>query len=172
MPIGHGSDPDSARGIISRLGENQIVVAARGPDAVLGCILGAILTPDLIQHYGLRSWDAKPGDGFLAFIGIATEAQGSRVGQRGDGRLVLNRVPGNPSLARCLFERWLKSPELAECPSLFIRTRRRIGAVRHLIGGFGFSEWGRFPVDFRGQQQYRLVYRRAHKGFPVSWNVT
>lgn len=171
MPVGHVSDPDSAWGILSGLGEKPISVAAIGTDGVLGCVLGVILTPELITLYGLGPWNAKPGDGLLAFIGIATDCQGKRVSQDTDGRFVLNSDLDNPSFARCLFKRWLTSSKLKDCPRVFIRTRRRIGAVRHLARGFGFSECGRFQVLFRGHRQFRLVYRRTHKGVPVLWNA-
>ncbi|WP_269585124.1 hypothetical protein [Roseibium sp. Sym1] len=162
MPVGNESDPDSAVGVISRLGDRPVVTAAVCMNKVVGCVLGAVLTPDLIQAYGLDPWQATPGDGLLAFIGIAPDAQGSRVTPGTEGWLLLNRHPINPSLARYLFEHWLGARELADCPRLFIRTRRRIGAIRYLSDRLGFVECGGFDIDFRGQRQRRLVYRREH----------
>ncbi len=168
MPVGDASDPDSAMGVLGGLGPAPAVIAAASSSgSVFGAALGAVLTSGIIARYGLGPWQAQPGDGLLAFLGIIPGAQGSRLRAGPDGSFDLSREAGGPSLAAVLFRRWLQLPALADCPRLFFRTRRRIGAVRSLGARHGFAECGSFETMFRGRRQTRLVYRRAHAGHPL-----
>lgn len=163
LPLGSSDDPASAVAIVEELVPRSVMVAATPiPGArVIGCAIGSVMDEDLIESYRLSGYAAEPGDGLLAFIGIVPEMQGRRY--RSDGNGTLEAAPGGPSLARHLFESWIKDASGHECERLFIRTRRRIGPVRHLCDAYGFERLGEFEVDFRGQRQRRLVYCRASR---------
>ena len=171
MPIGDAADPHSATGILSALfGKGPLIVATMdsGPEhtqRVLGCVLGGTLDESLIQDYGLSPYGAQVGDALLAYIGVAPSAQGLR------GRLLDEEtveVPslatrlrdGSKSLASLLFERWLRHPAVARCPSVYLRTRETIGPILHLAEKNGFDFQGQFELDFQGERQNRLIFRR------------
>jgi hypothetical protein len=170
MPVGCQDDPDSAHGVIHGLGRDAIVVAASrvgsdgegDGDAVVGCVIGTVLDRSTIRKYGLQPYGARPGDGLLAFIGVAPEAQGSRViSQDGDtAMLTRGRAPERSlSLARLLFEGWIDTTRVQRCPRVFVRTRRRLRPIQYLSESCGFEFCGKFDMTFRGEQQSRLVYR-------------
>ncbi|WP_205853419.1 hypothetical protein, partial [Zhengella mangrovi] len=100
-------------------------------------------------------------DGLLAFIGIVPDAQGRRF-SAADGSTLEPACEG-VSLARHLFEAWMDAAVSHECPRLYIRTRRRIMSIRYLSEDLGFELCGEFTVEFRGECQTRLVYRRAER---------
>ncbi|WP_238368014.1 hypothetical protein [Mesobacterium pallidum] len=155
----------SALGIIHGFGAQVGMVAARplDEDAVIGSAIGSVLDADIIDRYGLADYGARPGDGLLGFIGIVPHAQGRRY-RPADAEL-LHPDPGGASLARLLFDAWLRQVGDRSCERLFIRTRPRIGQVQHLSESFGFELCGRFEVEFHGERQTRLVYcRDARRG--------
>ncbi len=84
MPLGSpdasGNDPSSAYGVLNSLGEHSLAVAAFAPrsDSLLGCVVGCVMDEQVIAHYRLHDYGARPGDGLLAFIGIIPDAQGLR----------------------------------------------------------------------------------------------
>lgn len=171
MPVGDDSERQSAHGIISQFGDNAQVLVASDTDEsrpLLGCVLGGVLDDNLIASYGLAGYGAETGDGLLAYIGVSPSAQGSRVTRCGDD--VFEILPSRNSqrhehdghsLAGLLFAQWLRLPAIEPCPHVFVRTRKVIGAVLHLIEKNGFKYSGRFDLDFHGQKQDRLVYRRS-----------
>lgn len=173
MRVGHVADRHSARGAIAEFGENAQVLVASDEDAgglLLGCVLGGRLDDNLIAAYSLAPYGAQPGDGLLAYIGIVPSAQGSRVVQRQDDafevlreRIGSRRSWDEGSLAGLLFTRWLQLSDIAPCPRVFVRTRKAIGPVLHLIEKNGFEYLGRFDLDFNGEQQDRLVFRRPSR---------
>lgn len=164
MPLGVAEDPSTAHGILAGLGATATAVAAKqdiegdNKGRVMGCVVGCIMDQRVVEGYNLQDFGAEPGDGLLAFIGITPEAQGARFHRTQSGRLVAD--PSAPSLARHLFQGWLDAPALGACPRLFVRTRRRIRAIRRLSTDNGFQLCGQFETEFRGQTQTRLVYRR------------
>lgn len=172
MPVGNPEDPHSAVGIMSSLfGKGPLIVATTdaepGQDQrVLGCVLGGTLDESLITSYGLSPYGARVGDAILAYIGVAPAAQGVRGQLHDDGTI---EVParatgprnGSKSVASCLFERWLKHPDVARCPSVFVRTRETIGPILHLAEKNGFAFQGQFELEFQGERQNRLVFRRS-----------
>ncbi len=173
MPVGHRSDPQSARGIIAALGEDaSVMLAGTVPSGtstkcprVLGCVLGAVLDEALVESYGLGRFGANAGDGLLAYFAMDPAAQGARVapGAGGDWVLDTRRSEQTASLASALFAGWLDLAAVRECPALFVRTRRAITPVLHLLARHGFGFRGRFALDFRGVAQERLVFSRARR---------
>jgi len=135
---------------------------------VLGCVLGGILDEPLIDSYRLGKFGARRGDGILAYIGVAPEAQGARGLLRGEGLLeevilgagAMRRAEATVSLASVLFSTWLDLPAVSCCPAVFVRTRETIAPVLHLLDRHGFEYQGQFELVFRGSPQARLVYRR------------
>lgn len=171
MPVGDDSERHSAHGIISELGENaQILVASDMDDnqPLLGCVVGGVLDENLIAAYGLAGHGAKTGDGLLAYIGVPPSAQGCRLTRLRDNvfEILPNRNSqrherGGDSLAGLLFAQWLRLPAIERSPHVFVRTRKVIGSVIHLIEKNGFEYSGRLDLDFQGDKQDRLVYRRS-----------
>jgi hypothetical protein len=174
MPVGDPSDPHSAKGIMAELCEEglHLVASADGeatPDrGILGCVLGGILSSDLIESYGLGPYGARQGDGLLAYIAVAPSVQGAR-GYPRAGNVIEDLGPATPhsrepqssvSLASVLFTSWLELPEVASRRALFVRTRKVIGPVLHLLEKHGFVLQGQFEVDYRGERQDRLVFQR------------
>lgn len=171
MPIGDVADPHSATGIMSALfGKGPLIVATmdiapKQSQCVLGCVLGGTLDDSLIEDYGLSPYGAQAGDAILAYIGVAPSVQGLRGRLRNEEHIeVPARATGprneSKSLASLLFERWLRHPSVARCPSVFVRTRETIGPILHLAEKNGFAFQGQFELDFRGERQNRLVFRR------------
>lgn len=167
IPLGHEGDRDSAHGIIAGLHEKSllIMVASNVSDQLLiGCVLGGILDTDLICAYRLGAYGAGPGDGLLAYIGVLPSAQGTRVtslfGHTYETLTDHRRGRVGDSLAGQLFARWLDLPAVKDCPRIFIRTRKEIPAVLHLIEKNGFEYCGKFELAFRGGAQQRLVFKR------------
>ena len=179
MPIGNKSDPNSALGVIAGLEKHAVVLVASATDAshsskrrrILGCVVGAVLDAEIIEAYELRSFGARSGDGLLAFIGIVPAVQGSRVFtydiDHFETCIESSNTPERSSfsLARLLFTRWLGLDDLHRCPSVFIRTRRTIMPVQHLIRSNGFEYCGRLSLNFRGVRQQRIVFRRSQLFF-------
>ena len=176
MPIGDAADPHSAAGIMSALFDKGPLIVATMDDereqsqCVLGCVLGGTLDESLIEDYGLAPYGAQPGDAILAYIGVAPSVQGLRGRVRNEEHFeVPARATGaredSKSLASFLFERWLRHPSVARCPSVFVRTRETIEPILHLAEKNGFAFQGQFELDFRGERQNRLVFRRdqAHR---------
>lgn len=171
MPVGDDSEPDSAHGIISEFGENAQTLVAWNTDEnrpLLGCVVGGVLDENLIAAYGLTGHGAKTGDGLLAYIGVPPSAQGCRLTRLRDNvfEILPNRNSqrherGGDSLAGLLFAQWLRLPAIDRCPHVFVRTREEIGSVIHLIEKNGFEYSGRLDLDFQGDKQDRLVYRRS-----------
>lgn len=171
MPIGDAADPHSAAGIMSALfGKGPLIVATTDVEpehnpCVLGCVIGGMLDEALIDGYGLSPFGARTGDAILAYIGVAPSAQGLR-GRIRNGEVIDVPAPaaGPPadskSLASFLFESWLRHPAVARCPSVFVRTRETIGPILHLAEKNGFAFQGQFELNFRGERQNRLVFRR------------
>lgn len=175
MPIGNASDPHSALGIMSQLGDGLLLIATpdvkAGPvSEVLGCVLGGVLCEPLIEGYGLGKFGARSGDAILAYIGVAPLAQGTRGILRNDGHpgeVVLDAgYQGGSemavSLASVLFSEWLELPGVSSCPTVYVRTRETIGAILHLLERHDFEYQGQFELEFRGTPQARLVYRRRN----------
>lgn len=172
MPIGDGADPHSALGIMSALfGKGPLIVATMDTEpehspCVLGCVLGGTLDETLIEAYGLSPYGAQVGDAILAYIGVAPWAQGLRGRLQNDQSIEVPALATGPrnsskSLASFLFERWLRHPAVARRPSVYVRTRETIGPILHLAEKNGFAFRGQFELDFRGERQNRLVYRRS-----------
>jgi hypothetical protein len=170
MPIGDSADRQSARGVISEFGKNVRVLAASETDAaqpLLGCVLGGLLDEALIGAYRLAAYGAQKGDGLLAYIGVLPSAQGSRVIRMRDNAFkVLSEQtsqraePDSDSLAGLLFSEWLRLYGINACPRVFVRTRKMIRPVLHLIKKNGFEYLGHFELDFYGDIQDRLVFSR------------
>lgn len=175
MPVGDASDPNSAKGIMAELCEEGLhLVASAGGAAppnseVLGCVLGGVLSSDLIGSYGLGPYGARQGDGLLAYIAVVPSVQGAR-GTLRAGNVIEDLSPASPrsrgpassvSLASALFTSWLELPAVASRRALFVRTREVIGPVLHLLEKHGFAYQGRFEVDYRGERQDRLVFQRV-----------
>lgn len=169
MPIGNEDDPHSALGVLRGLGEQPQVLIACADGEVLGCVLGAALDGPRIEAYGLAPFGAQPGDGLLAFVGVAPGAQGARARLIADRRLELYGTkgrrgpPGCRSLAGLLFARWLAAPAVRAFPRLFIRTRRQIKPILHLSAAHGFRRCGTIEIDFRGVRQERIILMRSQQ---------
>ena len=174
MPLGDAADRNSARGILAELGESaQALLATSATDSessgsVLGCVIGSALDPNLIDHYGLEPYGARPGDALFAFIGVRPQLQGRRLRPLANGlhqvgnldcRQYSNR--SGTSLASLLFSNWLKLPAIRRCPRIFIRTREVLTPIQALAERNGFQFCGKFYVDFHGHRQDRMVYRRS-----------
>jgi len=171
MPVDHETSPHSAHAIISELSDSaQVVVASNenegGP--LLGCVLGSVLDEDLIATYRLAPFGARTADGFLAYIAVSPQAQGSRVIPVRDNVYEVQPAQHDrrqkqlgDSLAGLLFSRWLELSAITTCPRVFVRTREVIEPVLHLIAKNGFEYCGRFEMEFRGEWQDRLVYERS-----------
>ena len=175
MPIGNCTDPHSARGILAQLaGRSQAVLASEDEPAislqaqrVVGCVLGGVLDEALIAAYGLQPYGAREGDGLLAYIGVVPAAQGMRLRPHDDGiheaaRYRVNRMAktDSTSLASLLFSGWLALPIVRSCPAVFVRTRQVPKPIIHLAAKNGFEFSGCFTVDFHGERQDRMVFRR------------
>ena len=168
--MGSTLEPLSGLGIIAGFGNQLLGIAATTVQGdtrhrTIGCVVGSVLNRETIDGYGLTPFSARDGDALLAFIGIVPSAQGSRLRCRDPSTYELMEKSGGAqghSLARLLFDSWLSMPVVRRCPSVFIRTRRRIGAVRHLSEAAGFEFYGSFDIDFRSELQERLVYRKAN----------
>ena len=173
MPVGDASDAHSAVGVMTELRDGPLLVATRDAadvevTQVVGCVLGGVLNESLIDSYRLGNFGARTGDAILAYIGVTPEAQGIRGFPRNNGFLdkifSSNDTPRKPdesdSLAGAMFSTWLELPEIASCPTVFVRTRETIGSMLHLLSKHGFEHQGRFDLEFHGSLQSRLVYRR------------
>lgn len=185
MPIGDASDPHSALGIMTQLRNGPLLVAALDTGEtpvpeVVGCVLGGVLDESLIDSYRLRNFGAQNGDGILAYIGVAPEAQGYRGFLRNDG-FIEEVTVGNGStrksemtvsLAGVLFSTWLELPAISCCPTVFVRTRETIAPILHLLNRHGFEYQGQFELVFRGSPQARLVYRRKTTTQPKQRDVS
>ncbi len=175
MPLGDTSDPQSARGIVAQWGPNASILLASRPahpdpavrGQLLGCVVGGILDPDLIDAYGLQPFGASRGDGLLAYIGVSPAHQGTRLLSCGPSRY--SRLPAaeaerpghrGRSLAGLLFSSWLMLPDIRRTGRQFVRTRRSIEPILHLLLAHDFAYRGQFRVEFRGEGQERLVYSR------------
>lgn len=178
MPIGDESDAHSARGIIATLGGRfQVLLAsamepgvAPGAQQVVGCVLGGVLDEKLIDAYGLGAHGARKGDGLLAYIGVVPSAQGARLSALDGGLFELTNSRPLPvtknastSLASLLFSRWLALPAISSCPAVFVRTRQVIKPILHLAAKNGFDYCGSFSLDFHGEKQDRMVFRRVNQ---------
>lgn len=174
MPLGDSSDRHSARGILAELGPSvQALVATAAtetgiPSSILGCVIGSPLNDDLIDQYRLASYGARPGDALFAYIGVRPSLQGCRVQPAKDNRFQLDgradradsKRPG-ASLASLLFSNWLTLPGIRRCPRVFIRTREVLTPIQALAERNGFQYCGKFYLDFHGNRQDRIVYRRS-----------
>jgi len=176
MPVGERSDSHSARGIVAQLGADaQVLVAFTDDDKpsheadVHGCVVGGLLDEDLIRAYGLGSFGARRGDGILAYIGVQPSAQGNRLVARTETRFGVAppserpwMKPSGASLAGLLFSGWLRLPAVARCPRVFVRTRSVLPKIQYLAEKNGFVYQGRFELEFKGEQQDRMVYTRLN----------
>ena len=175
MPLGSDADPQSSRGIIAELATRAEILLASvidegsAEDRLIGCALGAILDQTLIAAYRLAPYDAEDGDGLLAYFGIVPCRQGTRVvplphgahGPDDAGSRLLSIAPAGRSLARALFAAWLELPAIRRCPRVFVRTREVISSVQRLSRDHGFELCGKFSIDFQGEHQDRIVFRRS-----------
>lgn len=172
MPLGDGSDPHSACGIIAQLGKQAQTLVANdigddhGPK-VIGCVLGAVLDRTLVEAYGLGSYGAQSGDALLAYIGLMPTVQGRRASLLSNNIFELSlRRSGRPSinegqsLAALLFERWLELSAIECCPRVFVRTRKVLAPIIHLAEKNGFRYRGEFELDFHGERQDRIIFAR------------
>lgn len=178
MPLGDCSAPHSARGILARFrGKEQLVLATlinqeqhQSEWRVVGSVLGSILDEALIDSFALGEFGAHAGDGLLAFIGLTPDVQKTRgclVGNdifqiRGKSRPA-SPAPEQRSLVGWIFKRWLELPGLRDCPHLYIRTRLVIKPILHLIQEHHFAYCGRFHMDYQGETQDRMVFRRTNR---------
>lgn len=170
MPIGDSKDRHSARGIVAELGSNaHTLVATASMEntasiAVVGCVIGSILNENLIGHYGLEQFGAKPGDGLFAYIGLMPVMHGQRLQPGGNHIFQLGTNNDNStsgvSLASLLFTNWLNLPAISCCPRIFIRTREVLHSIQALATRNGFQYRGKFYLDFQGVRQDRMVYSR------------
>jgi hypothetical protein len=174
MPVGDETNPHSARGIVASLSrQEKIVVASRAEEegeSIIGCVLGGVLDDELIVDYRLAPFGAKEGDGLLAYIGVAPNFQGSRLLASSEGgfatRIKACGTVANDSgasLSSLLFKCWLNLPTVTACPSVFVRTRKVLKPIVHLAEKNGFQYEGKFYLDFNGEQQDRIVFRRSHQ---------
>jgi len=174
MPVGPADDPNSAKGIIHELKlQAQAVVAAntcgdanQDGKLIVAFVLGGILDDRLAELYGLRDFGAQAGDALLSYIGVLPAYQGySAPKLAGDRFEISPRTPGQSdevSLSALLFKRWLSLTDVSSSPNVFIRTRWTIRPVLQLIEAHGFEYCGEFHLDFHGDRQERLVFRRSN----------
>jgi hypothetical protein len=174
MPLGDKTDPHSATGIIAGLAECLQLLLARSESEdenddqeVLGCIAGTLLREPDLDTYGLREYGAHPGDAFLAYVGLVPAAQRSKVYVASDS--LIKAAPHSSdladggcvhSLASLMFTRWMELPAIRSASRVFIRTRTVIGSIQHLAAKHDFQLCGSFDINFRGQKQDRMVFRR------------
>ena len=176
MAVDDRSDPHSAYRIIAGLGEQtHLLIASTSckedtSRQVLGCVLGGILNRLLIDAYGLGPYGAQTGDGLLAYIGLRPVAQGSRAWFCRDDifdvrqHQMSTQDPENgESLASLLFSKWLDLAAITSCSQVFIRTRATITPILHLASKYRFEYCGKFLIDFQGEQQERLVFKRSKR---------
>jgi hypothetical protein len=123
----------------------------------------------LLDTYCLREYGARVGDSLLAYIGLAPEIQGSRLHRVNDSIFqcatrfpIPTRNVGLHSLADLMFSTWLELPAIESAPFTFIRTRLVMSSIRHLANKHGFAFCGSFNLNFRGQRQERLVFKRQN----------
>lgn len=172
MPVGNTSDPHSARGIIAGLGDRIAGIMVRNDQTIeqneiLGCVVGGVMSGQLVHDYGLAEFGAEEGDALLAYIGVAPVAQGARALPLGPNTLAIRDgsepAPGSEqSLASFLFRRWLDLAAVRDCPRTFVRTRSVLRPILHMTEENGFEYRGRFQLDFRGEQQDRMIFARRN----------
>jgi hypothetical protein len=175
MPVGDETDPHSAVGILAGLAEHMQLLLAlfegegkRNDDQeIWGCVAGALLSESLLDAYGLREYGACPGDALLAYIGLVPAAQRSKVYAADvdvlEAATNSSEVPESDcvhSLASLMFTRWMELSAVRSAPCIFIRTRKVIGSIRHLVAKNNFQPCGSFDMNYRGQKQDRMVFRR------------
>jgi hypothetical protein len=175
MPVGDETDPHSAVGIIAGLAEHvQLLLALFDSEAkhrhgkeIRGCVIGTLLREPLLDAYGLREYGAHPGDALLAYIGLVPAAQRSRVYAASDSVVEAatnsSKLPEGccvHSLASLMFSRWMELPAVRSAPCVFIRTRKVIGPILHLVAKNNFQPCGSFDMNYRGHKQDRMVFRR------------
>jgi hypothetical protein len=175
MPVGDETDPDSAAGIIAGLAERlQLLLALfesedthNNSQEILGSVVGTLLREPILDTYGLRRYGAHPGDALLAYIGLVPAAQRSRVHVASDSLIKAashssDSIDGGcvRSLASLMFTRWMELPAIRSASCVFIRTRIVIGSIQHLAAKHDFQLCGSFDINFRGQKQDRMVFRR------------
>jgi len=174
MPLGSPADRHSATGILAMLGARVSAVLASLPARapghftrgdVVGCVVGAILNERLIDAFELRDHGAMLGDALLAYIGIAPSAQGLKVWESESGDIArqpnVARQHRYRALASVLFSRWLELADNRAAPATYMRTRGAIKSIRHLADKHGFQRCGVTHVDFHGEWQERLIYKRV-----------
>jgi len=59
-----------------------------------------------------------------------------------------------------LFSGWLAQPVVGACPAVFVRTRKVLQPIIHMATDNGFEYTGGFTIDFHGERQDRIVFRR------------
>lgn len=175
MPVGDETDPHSAAGIIAGQAECLQLLLARfesedkhnDDQEVLGCVVGTLLREPVLDAYGLREYGARPGDALLAYIGLVPAAQRTRVYVASDSSIKAASHSSDladggcvHSLASLMFTRWMELPAIRSASCVFIRTRIVIGSIQHLAAKHDFQLCGSFDINFRGQKQDRMVFRR------------
>jgi len=175
MPVGDETDPHSAAGIIAGQAECLQLLLARfesedkhnDDQEILGCVVGTLLREPVLDAYGLREYGARPGDALLAYIGLVPAAQRTRVYVASDSSIKAashsSDLAGGGcvhSLASLMFTRWMELPAIRSASCVFIRTRIVIGSIQHLAAKHDFQLCGSFDINFRGQKQDRMVFRR------------
>jgi len=175
MPMGDAAVPHSARGIVAQLGgqaKTLIVSAAANRrtahrQTVLACVIGSILDENLIRSYQIARFGARHGDALLAYIGLAPDAQGSRAFPLNAQEYLLSsdrtsapQEQKGQSLAGLLFARWLELPAIERCPRVFVRTREVLHPIQHLAKKNRFQFCGKFELDFQGERQDRMIFKR------------
>ena len=175
MPVDDSSDSHSAYRIIAELGKQaRVFIASTQSDnetseQVLACVLGGILNELIIDTYGLAPYGARTGDGLLAYIGLRPAVQGSCALFQQDDIYELRHNQSSTrikeagdSLASLLFTKWLEQPAIKSCPHVFIRTREVLAPILHLAAKHRFEFCGKFYLDFRGEKQDRMIFKRSH----------
>jgi hypothetical protein len=174
MPVGDETDPHSAIGILAGMAEHvQLLLALfesegkhNDDQKIWGCVIGTLLREALLDAYGLREYGARPGDALLAYIGLVPAAQRSRVYAASVSVEAATNSSESPeggcvhSLASPMFARWMELPAIRSAPCVFIRTRKVIGSILHLVAKNNFQPCGSFDMNYRGQKQDRMVFRR------------
>jgi hypothetical protein len=175
MPVGDETDPHSAIGILAGLAEQvQLLLALFEGEGkhnddreIWGCVIGTLLREPLLDAYGLREYGACPGDALLAYIGLVPAAQRSRVYaadisviEAGANSSEMPESGCVRSLASLMFTRWMELSAIRSAPRVFIRTRKVIGPIQHLVAKNNFQPCGGFDMNYRGQKQDRMVFRR------------
>jgi hypothetical protein len=174
VPMGDETDPQSAVGIITRLAEDTQLLLAMvdaehsDPQVVCGCVIGTLLSQATVDAYGLRDYGARTGDALLAYIGLVPRAQQTKVYVSGDDYVIQGTTASSElfdagrvhSLASLMFATWIRLPAIRTSPQIFIRSRLAIGPILHLAVRHGFQFCGKFDMNFRGQKQDRMVFRR------------